>query len=500
MEQLVHFMTSMLTMVLRLLFGSMALDEKGDGNIIGSLIDPRLGISQAFTRDNTNNNLRSGFDWTTDYKKTFKQPEREFTFAFQLSGTNSDTENTIIQASSIDRNERNNNDGLNLEYTLQADYVLPISKAVKMETGAKAVLRDIDSDYTFERFDPDQSKYILRSDLTNNFFYDQDVLAAYLQFNLKLGEKYGLLAGARYEHTTINGEYLQDLPSFDNGYDNVLPTLIISRKLKQFSTIKLGYTQRIQRPSLFYINPYTQISDPNNITVGNPNLAPELVDQLELTYNTFVKGVAINISTYYRHTSDIIESFLDIDEDSQVSTTTFFNIGRNRSFGANFFTSATLFKIWQIRGGLNVFSYNGEGVIGGETISNEAILWNGNVSSTISLKNNFKIEVFGFFRSPRQTLQGFNPSFSLMSLGARKEFSKRFSLGVQILQPFADKKAFPSELRGPNFYQRSEFIIPFRSFGLTVSYSFGKIDFRQQRRRGSKINNSDLKGGEDNNF
>ncbi|PHN07050.1 TonB-dependent receptor domain-containing protein [Flavilitoribacter nigricans] len=472
----------------------------GDGTITGSLTDPRLGINQMFTRDNYSDNLRSGFDWTTDFKRTYKQPEKEFTFAFQVSGTNSTTENTIVQNGDNPRNEINNNDGLNLEYTLQMDYVLPISSALKMETGAKAVLRDIDSDYTFERYDPDLNEYVSLNDLTNNFFYDQDVLAGYLQFNLKIGEKYGLLGGARYERTVINGEYRQDLPGFDNQYGNILPTLIVSRTLKNFSSIKLGYTQRIQRPSLFYINPYTQNSDPNNITVGNPKLAPEIVDQLELTYNTFVKGISINLSTYYRQTSDIIEQFLDISQDDQVSTTTFLNVGRNRSIGANFFSSVTLFKIWQLRGGLNVYTYNSEGVIDGERLSNEALLWSGNLNSNIALKKGFRIEMFGFFRSPRQTLQGFNPSFSLFSIGARKEFNKRFSLGVQITQPFSDMKAFPSELRGPNFYQQSEFTIPFRSFGLTVSYNFGKLNFNQQRRRGSAIDNDDLKGGEDNNF
>lgn len=471
-----------------------------DGTLSGSLIDPRLGLNQTFTRENISDNLRSGFDWTTDFKRTYKQPEKEFTFAFQLSGTNSNTENTIIQSGDNPRNEINNNNGINLEYTLQMDYVLPIGSTLKMETGAKAVLRDIDSDYTFERFDSDLNDYVLRSDLTNNFFYDQDVMAGYLQFSLKIGKKYSLLTGARYERTVINGEYRQDLPSFGNDYGNLLPTIIINRKLQDFSSIKLGYTQRIQRPSLFFINPYTQNSDPNNITVGNPQLAPEIVDQLELTYNTFVKGISINLSTYYRETSDIIEQFLDISQNDQVSTTTFLNIGRNRSFGANFFTSVTLFKIWQLRGGINIYTYNGEGIIDGERLSNEAVLWSGNLNSTVSLKNDIRIEAFGFFRSPRQTLQGFNPSFSIFSIGARKEFNKRFSLGVRITQPFSDNKAFPSELRGPNFYQRSEFVIPFRSFGLTVSYNFGKLNFRQQRRRGSSIDNNDLKGGESNNF
>ena len=181
------------------------------------------------------------------------------------------------------------------------------------------------------------------------------------------------------------------------------------------------------------------------------------------------------------------------------SQTTYLNIGQNRSFGINFFSSVTIAKIWTLRGGANIFTFDTESNQNGEELSNNALLFNGNINSTIDFGKGYKFEMFGFYRAPRQTIQGKNPSFSLMSIGFKKEFNKRASLGINITEPFFNYKEFPSELEGDDFYQRSNFAILFRSFGLNFSYRFGKLDFRQKRRR-TRIDNDDLKDGEGGQF
>ena len=228
-------------------------------------------------------------------------------------------------------------------------------------------------------------------------------------------------------------------------------------------------------------------------------MSPELTDQYELNYGAFSKGFSFNASLFYRFTDDVIQSFLfDVDENG-ASRTTFLNVGQNDSYGVNLFSSITIAKIWTLRGGVNIFTFNTRSSRNGEQISNDALLFNGNINSTIDFGKGYKFEMFGFYRAPRQTIQGKNASFSLLSMGFLKEFSKRTSLGINITEPFFNYKEFPSELEGENFYQRSNNAILFRSFGLTFNYRFGKLDFRQQRRR-TKIDNDDLKEGDGGQF
>lgn len=470
-----------------------------DGVITGG----RFGASDdlTFERFNDSEGLRNGFDWTTDFRRTFPDSERELTFAFQLSGDDSNSENFIDQTGNTEfyqRDLQNINDGLNLEYTVQLDYVHPFSEAVKMETGAKAVLRRIDSDYATLQRDTDSDPYQAVSLLTDIFNYDQDVYAGYVSFNVNLGEKTGVVAGVRYERTTLGGQYdSEQVDPFEQEYDNWLPTIILNRKLKGFSNIKASFTQRIQRPSLFFINPFTEISDPNNISFGNPSLDPELVTQYELAYNTYIKGIGLNAALFYRETSDLIESYLQVDPQTQSSVTTYLNIGQDQSVGVNLFASATIAEVWTLRGGINLFTYNGTSQVDSIDLSRESLQWSGNLNSTIDLGKDWKIEAFGFFRSPRQTLQGENPSFSIFGIGIQKDFSKRTSLGIRAIEPWSENKAFVTELRGENFYQTSTFAIPFRSIGISFSHRFGQIDFKQRRRQ-SAIDNDDLKGGDDN--
>jgi hypothetical protein len=173
---------------------------------------------------------------------------------------------------------------------------------------------------------------------------------------------------------------------------------------------------------------------------------------------------------------------------------TFQNVGENNSIGINMFSSKNIGK-FTFRGGGDVYTYNASGEIDGIEVSNEAISYrlftNGDYSFTGTLKANF----FGFFQAPRFTLQGQNPSFSIFGIGIRKEF-KNASIGLRIIQPFREFINFDSDITNESagFRQISAFQLPFRSFGLSFRYKFGKVDFKERK---SKVKNTDLKQGND---
>jgi hypothetical protein len=175
-------------------------------------------------------------------------------------------------------------------------------------------------------------------------------------------------------------------------------------------------------------------------------------------------------------------------------------VGTNQSIGVNLFVSATFFKIWTVRGGVNAFTYNAQGNVQGEDLSNQAILYNANGNMSLKLKKDWIIEAFGFYRAPRQTIQGFNPSFSIWSMAIQKSiWDDKGKIGLRLVEPLNANKSFVSELEGETFYQTSDFTIPFRSIGVTFSYKFGKIDFKQRQRR-SRIRNNDQAQEQDNGF
>lgn len=473
-------------------------DNKGTTN--GSIVDSSLlMLSDKFVRTNDGINNNYGFDWNTDYTKKFEGQEgRELSFGVQYSKQNSDLETELTEVhenpflSILNRDTSIINNGDNHETTLQVDYTHPFTKATKLEIGTKGIIRNIISDYTSQQLTT--AGYI---PLNERFNYGQDVYSGYASLSTILAKKYSVIAGLRYEHTAIDGQYSEGTSSaFDNSYDNYLPNFAISRTFKGFRTLKLAYTQRIQRPSLQFINPFNNNTDFTNRQIGNPALSPEIVNQVEASYNLTWKGFTTFSSVYYKRTNDIIESIVRPDSingvQSQTSVTRFENIGKNNSIGFNTFISKSI-KLVTLRVGGNIFTYNATGLVNGETISRNTYEYNMFVNGEVSITGSFKADFFGFFKSPTRTIQGDNPAFTIYGMGVRKEF-KKTSLGITLIEPFHADKFFRSDIKTDDFIQKSSFSIPFRSIGVNFRYKFGNVDFKERK---SKVKNTDQKDGGD---
>jgi hypothetical protein len=496
-------------------FTSTIADNQGgfnaDGNSISSRHDPSATpIDVTYSSNSAAKTVFGGFDWNNDYVHKFKKDGHQIDIAGQWSHGITDFNSTSLYTSTTP-NLQSLNNGSNNEYTIQADYTLPINDKIKLEAGAKTIIRRINS--VFNNYGPNGSGGFVFDPKTSNVYnYDQDVYAGYSVVTFSLPKGYGLQLGARLENTDITGDpqnSLQGLQPFTQNYNTFVPTFVLSKTIKN-NTIKLTYTKRIQRPSLTYLNPFQNKSNSQTYSQGNPLLAPEVTQAAELNYSTFVGSSVINISAYYRYTNNLIESIVkpntDPDNTANTSITNYYNVGSNSSFGTSFFGSINPIKILTIRGSINAFTYKPDpsGVFGLEQSQNGTyISYNAFLSGSLSFSNGFSAESFVILNSPRRTIQGTNPSFSLWIIGLKKEFwDKKASLGVNTFDPFTENKEFNQNIKGNGFTQSSNTLFPFRSFGISFSYRFGKVKFAdpsdptQQKKKG--VNNDDLKQGDSN--
>jgi len=444
-----------------------------------------------------------GFDWNTDFTHKFKKAGQEWSVAAQLTQNKNIQDYTTEYSGGFKPNEIGNNDASNQEITLQTDYSHPFKK-VTFETGAKVILRDIASP-TFVQQQDVNGNYVPSASLSNSYDYAQDVYATYVSFGFSLSKKYQVKFGGRLEGTQIEGLSNAN-QSFSNNYQNFIPSIVISRSLKNYQTIKLSYNQRIQRPSLFYLNPFRNTADPLNQQEGNPSLSPELSHNFELGYSTFVKTTVINASLYYRYTKDIIETVVgpavDPITSANISLTTFKNVGTNSSFGMNLFGSINPITKLTLRGNLNTYTYNLTTNAASSTITTlnnrTYFMYNAFISASLLLKGGISAETFFILNSPRRTAQGTNPSFNMWNIGFKKEIlKKKGTIGLNIIDPFNERKNFNSASTTATFSQTSKVAVPFRSVGINFSWSFGKINFNPAQAKKKKgVNNDDLKQGD----
>ena len=471
---------------------------KGTSNTISA-------VPYSLTSDGTNS--FNNFDWSIDYTHKFDDKGHELDFSTQWSrgsGTNNYTNGYTAAFPDL----TNNINSTNNEYTFQLDYTLPVNKVLKVEAGAKTIIRRINSVSDYYAYDQN-SGLTFDPVLSNTYKYDQNVYAGYTVLTFTLPQKWSVLAGVRDENTNIHGDpenASQNLSPFSQDYNTFIPSLTIQKQLKDNNTIKAVYSRRISRPSLQFLNPFVNVSSPQNQTAGNPELSPEISNTYELDYNAFFGTSSLNTSLYYRHSTGLIEGIaapisVVVGGVAEGGTLTRFqNVGINNSIGGSLFGSVTPFKIFTITGNINLYTYKPDPsdlYITDQTQNGTYIMYNGFLRGTFTLPANYLAEVFDFGGSARRTIQGTNPAFDLYGIGVRKQFhQKKMSLGINITQPFANDKHFDSKISSPGFTQTSTNITPFRSFGLTFSYSFGKLSFSAPRRKG--INNDDLKQGDQN--
>ena len=468
------------------------------------------GSAVNFTRLSDNSMNMNGVDWSSDFLHKFKKKDQQISFAYQYTNGiqkndyTTDFSNTVID-------EYGNNDADNTENTIQADYTHPFKK-VTFETGIKGILRDIVSDNKTRNFNSITNVFSPISSRTYVYDYNQNVYSAYATFGFTLAKKYGIRAGARYEGTEIKGDARSvgaAAAPFSSSYYNLVPSFVASRTFKNFATVKFSYNQRLQRPSLFFLNPFLNSADIYNQSQGNPSLKPELSHNVEFNYSMFVKTSVLNASVYYRRTNDIIESFVlpisVTDPNSGAiatgSRTTFRNVGNNNSVGFNFFGQINPVKPLTLRGNFNVFTYDintNNTVVVANTNSSTQLIYNAFLMASYVFPKGLTFETFLITNSPRRTSQGRNPSFNMWNLGLKKEImKKKGSIGLTIIDPFNENKNFRSNIVGADFTQSSNFSVPFRSFGTSFSYRFGKLTMQAPRKKRG-VTNDDLKQGEQN--
>ncbi len=435
-------------------------------------------------------NFKNSYEWTTDYVKKFSDHEdRELSIAFQL-GLDIRDDDTYVLTNQSNDTVWNRNDANPLTKVIQLDYTHPIEDKHTIEIGAKYIDRDMISQYSTWDEGIFTQPY-------EEFDYNQKVIAAYLSTKWELNKKWGMVAGLRAEQTQVsgqwnkqlNGEWVQnEKDTFQNNYLTILPNLILSYKIDMMQSIKFSYSKRLTRPGIYYINTNSVSNDPFNIEIGNPYLEPSYSHNLEVGYNNFSGKYKGSYYLFAKHSTNLIEPIETVE--GVVTTTRYANLRQNNSVGINYYGSVS-FNDLDLRAGFNLYTFQTTK----ESLGR--ILYNWNMGGGYDLGKGYKMETWGFFRSPTATSQGSIPSFSMFSIGAKKEFkNKKGSIGLRVIQPFKPYKSFETEINGDGFYKYSNNETLFRSIGISFKYTIGEMRFKAVKNK-TNISNDDLmQGGE----
>jgi outer membrane receptor protein involved in Fe transport len=454
-------------------------------------------ITQAYNIANNGNGEYHGRDVALNYQLGFKKSKEQLlTASFKYSNNYNKQFNDVLATETFnyaEPNYRQYNSAGSKEYTTQLDYVHPL-KLITIEAGGKMIARNSYSDFHTDTL-ASTNQYITDGRQVNDFNYHQDVYSAYNSYQLKL-TKWTVKGGVRVERTNINADFSSTGSSLDQNFTNVVPSLSLQRSLKN-SSLTFGFTQRIQRPGIYQLNPFVNQSNPKFITVGNPELRPAVNNNFELSYGNFTKG-SINISTNYSFANNTIQNLATVDQNS-VTTNTYANVGKNKNLGLdvninypittkmNINLNAELMQVW-LNGTFNGEFYTNSGQQG-HVFTNGSYKWD----------NGYRVGFNIGFDSRYVLLQG-KDNYWLGGgfMGAKEILNKKATISVNVNNPFKKFNKLDFLTKTADFESTSYNYNFYRSINISFNYKFGKLNGSiKKNQRG--INNDDTSSGESRN-
>lgn len=461
---------------------------------LASILSGTNTADQRYALENRNTSSSLGLDAALNYQLGFKASKHRFlTFSYQYSTNPNDQHTAIDFSNQLHQNTSNyqqSNQEKFKEQTVQLDYVNRV-KMVNIETGIKAIFRKNASDFQYNALNESNGYFELDPSLADQYHNTQNVLSAYNSYQLNLKE-WTFNLGLRFEHTAIRADFISSGAIADQEYSNVVPTIAVSKNFENKSSVNFGWSQRIRRPGINRLNPYTDRSNPNLETTGNPNLRPVLMNSLQAGYQ-LNKKLSVTIGLDYSFMNNLDLKVTNYNPTTQLSTITYENIGKAKSLGMNF-NLGYPFNQWynlSINGQLMYLWLSGPS--DGLMTNNDRYVYFLAIANAFQITDGWRVNanINLISRNPNG-LQGTSNGMISTAFGLSKELIKsKLGFAAGIKNPFRKYRNQQNQWFGANFQQYSLSKEYFRSFNISLNYNFGglKDDIKKSK---SEIRNNDL--------
>lgn len=304
-------------------------------------------------------------------------------------------------------------------YTAKIDYVHPLKKGAKFETGVKTSFVRTDNNAVYDSLINGQR--IPDLGRSNHFVYNENVNAVYVNYSRPLGKKLNGQFGLRLENTHSKGNQLTSGEKFDLNYTQLFPTMYLQYTLNEKNTLGLNYGRRINRPDYGDLNPFIIFLDRYTFQQGNPNLQPQFSHNIE--FNHTYKGFLTTALNYTR-TTDIITEVLEQNTDKNETFIKKNNIAKQRQYGIAVSAGGPLNKWWTANVYANVYNNRYDGVVNGDQITTGTTTGQFNVSNQFKFAKTWSAEAGGFYRSPFVEGVFKIGGFGMLNLGVGKQIMK----------------------------------------------------------------------------
>jgi outer membrane receptor protein involved in Fe transport len=288
--------------------------------------------------------------------------------------------------------------------------------------------------------------------------------------------KFDLQGGLRAQFVNRNFALADAPTTYPYSYHSLFPSGVINYKPSDASQIKVSYSRRTRAPGTQELNPFPVFFDQQNVFIGNPKLNPEYTDAYELSTSRNGALGSIQLSPFYRHTTNAISVDINtaaVIDGRSVTSISFKNLNSSNSWGTDLNGSLRLGPKLNGFAGFNLFKIVTDG--GSQSaLSSSAVTWSYRVNATTQLSPTVSLQAFYFYRAPMNIPKGRFSSFQMTNITARKKLDgDNMSVSVRFADPFNTMK-FSVRAGDDNLTQLTSRRFGVRATYLTFQYNFGQ--------------------------
>lgn len=375
-------------------------------------------------------------------------------------------------------------------YSFKADYSQSFwNQTGRLEAGGKLAISNTRNRYGKYAYDFDAQTQGEQTE-RNDFTYNEQVYAAYINVAKKFSDKWNAQIGVRGEYTVQAGDWLQSSEQSSTSYKDyfdVFPSAFVSWTPSQKAVVTANYSYRISRPKYWQLNPFRQYASAFSYSQGDIELEPSYNHNVSLTAVLFSR---LSLTAGYSMTRNFNDVQTPIMDESGVMGLLYMNAGNQQTvFAGASLSELPLTKWWNLTA--NVYYYHQDfqaypsiatDSFGG-SFSNDGDSFMAYLSTTFFLPKDFKLGMDGFVATPQSI--GYFDVRAMWSVNL--SLNKTFMDGRGILS-FYLNDLFNSA--SSNLEMTNGGVVTYRimqeqstrGFSIGFTWRFGKGGSQQQRR------------------
>ncbi|MCC9070529.1 TonB-dependent receptor [Flavobacterium sp. F-65] len=442
-----------------------------------------------FNRNTKSLENRSYNQIELNYLKNFDKKGRKFTIDFQYDFWDSTKDWNISTQKTIPDVEnpmqlRTNNQNGNKDYVLQTDYVTPVKEKGNLEFGLKGEHRNVTNKYLAENLISDQWEVF--KGLDNDLDYKETIGAAYIQYGSEWG-KFNYQLGLRDEYTSVKIE--DDKQEFTKSidYNRLFPTVHLGYAFSEKAGLQLSYSKRINRPSIWDLNPFNEIKDFTYQLAGNPDLNPEYVDAYEFGANKNFEKVYLSSSIYYHRTKDVMQYYVYQDGENSFVTVPV-NLDSEDKYGLEATLNYNPIKRISLYSSFNIYKFSQKGIYEGQDFDFSSQYWQFQIRAQVKLPKDLNFQGFWSYSGKIQNAQTTTAAIYYLNLSVNKSFlSNKLTVGVNAINVLDTRKEKVTTINDSYTINRISNRNG-RQFTLSLLYRFAEKQFKERQIKESNRN------------